>query len=581
MKTKHQIMQEEAKKEIEKLGNIVIELHPAGGFDKENGFVYEPLGNLKYIFKFKNYKGIAEAKRMAIIKCPNCESILKIFQKTEKCSCGRKINVIDEDFKWRLDTEFKNLDLIFKGKPLEKVIFNVPSDSAVNYWLNNFLVDENNKEIDEKYVFNLLKSYFKAFFDLPLERSYDLLVLSVFQSWLVEIMDVLFYLSISGETGSGKTALLEAIMDVCRHGLLAANIKSAGIARCAERFKLSLAIDEIDSKKFKDDDVEGVCRQGYRRGQYYIRMMPKSHEPEFFNVFGFKAFSYRSGVSDDLQNRSIDVPINRTKNKEIPVINLFKQHFSPFELVFFWYLDNIANLYAQSPNFQKDMDKFEAKEDKKMTKQEKEWFNMYMEEKNKENINNLNNLNNINNINININILNKIGINIDRNTIARKTPYLVKFIKIIKEHSIFGRNLEIAYLIYSLTQILSLDITEILVETIEQKQEIEEANQEEGWIGLLKELLVQEFENAVIKDDVKVIPYKNVISKYIRRMKEVYENVPSQHQIRKLLRQIGFVDGINRKVLWLGDKAKLCLIYDAQIKENLGLKEEQTKIDKI
>ena len=91
---------------------------------------------------------------------------------------------------------------------------------------------------------------------------------------------------------------------------------------------------------------------------------------------------------------------------------------------------------------------------------------------------------------------------------------------------------------------------------------------------------IQEFENAVIKDDVKVIPYKNVISKYVRRMKEVYENVPSQHQIRKLLRQIGFVDSINRKVIRIGadNKPKLCLIYDIQIKENLGIKEEQSQI---
>ena len=561
----HKIEQEKAKKEVKKLGEINLTLHPAGGFDKGTGLVYEPLGNRRYIFRIKGYKGIAEARKIAKVTCASCGTEISAPTKVIRCACGREIKV--EKLDWHLVTEFNNLNLIFKGKPLEKVIFPVPSQAAVDYWLNNYLVDEKNKEINAKYIFNVLRDYFKAFFDLPLERSYDILVLSVFQSWLVEILDVLFYVSISGETGSGKTALLEALLDVSRHGLVAANIKSAGIARCAERFKLSLGIDEIDSKKFKDDDVEGICRQGYRRGQFYIRMMPKSHEPEFFDVFGFKAFSYRSAIADDLQNRSIDIPISRTKNKEIPVINLFKQHFSPFELIFFWYMDNIANLYAQSPSFQKDMDKLELENYEKM-----------IEEKNKEEI--VNNVNNVNIVNVN-NIYNIIYNNINRKTIARKTPYLHNFVNIINKHPIFGRNLEIAYLIYSLTQILSFDVTEILLETIEQKQEIEEANQEEGWVGLLKELLTQEFENATIKDEVKIIPYKNVISKYIRRMKEVYENVPSQHQIRKLLRQIGFVDGINRKVIRVGvdNKPKLCLIYDAAIKENLGLKEEQTALN--
>jgi len=572
----HKIEQEKAKEEVKKLGEVNLVLHPAGGFDKETGLVYEPLGNRMYIFKIKGYKGVAEARKIAKITCPSCGTEIVSPTKVIRCACGKEIRV--EKLNWHLVTEFDNLNLIFKGKPLEKVIFPVPSQAAVDYWLNNYLVDEKNKEIDAMYIFNVLKNYFKAFFDLPIERSYDILVLSVFQSWLVEILDVLFYVSISGETGSGKTALLEALLDVSRHGLVAANIKSAGIARCAERFKLSLGIDEIDSKKFKDDDVEGICRQGYRRGQFYIRMMPKSHEPEFFDVFGFKAFSYRSVIADDLQNRSIDVPISRTKNKEIPVINLFKQHFSPFELIFFWYMDNVADLYAQSPSFQKDMDKFEAEDYKKMTEQEKERFDEYVKEKKEGDI--VNNVNNVKIVNVNNNIYNNIIYNINRKTIARKTPYLHNFVNIINKHPIFGRNLEIAYLIYSLTQILGLDITEILVETIEQKQEMEEASQEEGWVGLLKELLAQEFENAEIKDDIKVIPYKSIISKYIRRMKEVYENVPSQHQIRKLLRQIGFVDGINRKVVRIGtdNKPKLCLIYDAQIKENLGLKEEQTSL---
>lgn len=563
----HQIQQDEARKEIENLGIINLKIHPAGGFDKENSFVYEPLGDKKYVFKFKSWKGVGIA----------------VKEKVE----DKKTGELKETKKWILKTEAENLKIYFKGKPLDKIIFNVPSDYAVNFWLNNFLVDGKKKEITQQHIFQILKNYFKAFFDLPMERNYDILVLGVFQSWLVEIVDVLFYLSISGETGSGKTALLEALMDLCRHGLLAANIKSAGIARCAERYKLSLGIDEIDAKKFRDDDVEGLCRQGYRRGQYYVRMMPKSHEPEFFDVYGFKAFSYRSAIADDLQNRSIDIPMNRTKDQQVPVINLFKQNFSPYELIFFWYLDNIANLYAQTPNFQLDMDKLEAKNYEKMTDKEKELFEVYMEGKkeynnNDDNVNNVNTVNKVNVVNVNVNLLlNKVGI--DRSIIARQTPYLVNFVNVINKHSIFGRNIEIAYLIYSMTQILNFDINEILLEAIEQKQEIEEASQEEGWIGLLRELLIQEFESAEIKDEVKIITYKSIISKYVRRMKEVYENVPSQYQIRKLLRQIGFVDSINRKVIRAGNSNRphLCLVYDSKIKENLGIKEEQISLEKI
>lgn len=518
----HKIEQEDYKKEIEKLDEIVIKLDIAGGFDKPTGFVYEPLGEYKYIFKFKGYKGIGFAG----------------YNKEEK--------------RWELNTDLKNLKLYFEKKPLYKLIFKVPNKECVDFWLNNYLIDDNDKEIDEKFIYGKLKGYFKTFYDMPLERDYDNCCLLCFQSYLNEILDVVFYLEVVGETGSAKTALLEGLRDVCKHGMMAGNIKVAGIARCIEKYKLTLFIDELDNKKARDEDVEGILRQGYRKNDYYIRMMPKSHEPEFFNVFGIKGFSYRSSVADDLSNRSISVNMKKTKNQVLPVINIFKHHFSPFELMFFWHLDNISYIFTQSPNFKYHKDIY--------------YDNHF-----------LNSLNDINDININNNII--YG-NIAQSTevIAHQTPNFVNFVKFIKERHIFGRNIEMAYLIYSMSKLLNLDIDKILLETIIEKQEMEDADEEEGWGGLLRDILVEEYNKAELKDTIKVIKYKQAIGSYLKRMKEVYDNIPSQQLVKKMLRQMGFIDGINRKVMWLKDKAYLCLIYDKDIQERLGIIEEQTKI---
>ena len=555
-KNLHKLEQEKFLKELKKKKIEIKNLHGAGGFIKKYGFVYEPLGKYRYVFKLNGLKGIGIAKRIATLEC-KCGTITKKEVKKKealiRCICGETKKVESE---WILDIGVPEINLKFdkNQEPFEEVIFFVPNEKSLEFWLNNYIVNEK-KEINEKFVFNALIDFFKEFFVLPIEDQYKILALASMQSYLTEIIDVVFYLSIGGETGSGKTALLEALAETCRHGLLSADISASGIARCVEKFKLSLMIDEIDKKE--GEDIEGICRQGYRKGQVYIRMKPKTYEPQFFKPFGFKAFSYRSGVSDDLQNRSFEISLKKTKNVEIPVKNLFRKQYiikninfplNISELLFFWYLDNIKYIYSISP-----------------------FFNI-------EEIDNVSDVNSVNKVyTVNVNkdqyIYNNKEEEGGENIYIQKPVYLHYNVYTIYKSHLSGRNVELAYISLMLLDLFSVNEKESIVKLLEEKQEFEEGNKETSWMGLLKDVLRENYNFAKEKEGVKYVIYRDLINRYIMRMREIYHIVPSDRQIKKMLKEIGFINGINKKLIRIGEDnyPRLCLIYDKTIKDSLNV----------
>jgi len=542
----HQIEQDNFANEIKTLGEIEIKLHPAGGFDKTTGFVYEPIGEREYVFKFKGYKGVAKSSLTETLLCPQCANEITYEGKLKQLECPQcKRRITGLNPKWKLVTDFPNLKLEFTSEPLNKLIFHAPNKEVINIWLKDYLTIED-KEVTEKIVFQHLKDYFMTYFDFPFtEKESSILAIAAIQSWLTEIIDTMFYISISGETGSGKTALGEALMLVSKHGVMSSTISSAAIARVLEGLKLSLFFDEIDNRKTdKDEDITGVLRQGYRRGNHFIKLQPKTFLPETFDPFGFKSFSFRSQVVDDLQNRSIEVTLAKTKDRTLPILNMFKQQNSPFNLLFFWYLDNINEIYTKHPNFKPVV----------------------------------NTVNMVNMVKVNNNNNNNRS---TRDVLGREVRFLLNYVNLVNQTPIFGRNVELSFLIYTICQILEINIDDLVLEIIKEKQENETANEEEGWIGVLKDVLREEYQNVFSRESVDIITYKSAISKYTRRMKEVFDIIPSQYQVKKLLRQVGFVDGVNKKVVKIEGKAKLGLIYDVDIKKNIGLNKEEVEEEKV
>ena len=115
--------------------------------------------------------------------------------------------------------------------------------------------------------------YLRTFLDFPHEHEFNLGLLYIMQSWLSDLLSVVFYLGVKGEFGGGKTVTGEAITFVCRHGYLTGNLSPPFVARAIEEQKITLMVDELDTiAGTKDSDLNSIFRQGYRRGMKWLWM---------------------------------------------------------------------------------------------------------------------------------------------------------------------------------------------------------------------------------------------------------------------------------------------------------------------
>jgi hypothetical protein len=136
--------------------------------------------------------------------------------------------------------------------------------------------------------------------------------------------------------------------------------------------------------------------------------------------------------------------------------------------------------------------------------------------------------------------------------------------------NIAGRSIEIFSMIIHLCSILGLDIYEGFKVILEEKAEFEEYD-EEDMKNILREVLITQEVGALIHNDSKFRYYRDIQVEFLKKVHDVYGFKPSTSSMKKFLRELGFIDKRNKKVLKLGDTTALCLIYDAQIRKNLGL----------
>ena len=278
----------------------------AGGIYDD--LVIEPLGDYRYIYNHDGRKGIARA-------------------------------VLDPETKtW--DLELENMRYFFKSAPLDVIPFKIPTDLSIEQYLNGTFHLKNSKEIYQEVI-----QYLKVLYDLPGDFYYHIIAIGTLQSWIIDLLYVVFYLCFSARFGAGKTAFLEGLAIISRHGFLAGNISPSSIARTTYSKKLTLFGDELDVKaKGSDNETYLTYRQGYKRNNPYVRQKEtqNGYVDEIIETFGMKGYSIHGKGEDALSTRSIEIPLRISNDTTLPILNMFKDQIGTplFEDLFFWYLEH-------------------------------------------------------------------------------------------------------------------------------------------------------------------------------------------------------------------------------------------------
>lgn len=144
---------------------------------------------------------------------------------------------------------------------------------------------------------------------LPDERDYVALLTWAGQTHIVDLLESVFYLAFHGRTGSGKGTGVETSVHLSPDGILVGTGTEAYLAARLDEGK-TVGIEEADILMKKSETIEGLLRNGYRRGAKYGKMVPKGKagwEAQEFDIFGPKVFDYHASMSAHILGRSVSI----------------------------------------------------------------------------------------------------------------------------------------------------------------------------------------------------------------------------------------------------------------------------------
>lgn len=518
----------EKNEKAKKLRQTAHILHPAGGLTED--FVYEPTGSGEYVYRTKEEK----------------KGIVQVEVEFEDEERRRGAH-------WFLEIEGE--PHYFIKKPPKEWLFNMPDKQAVEKWVNG----EKQSYPLEK-IWNLNGVYLRTFLDFPHAYEFSVTLLFIRQSWLTEILPVVFYLGIKGEFGGGKTVTGEAVTFVCRHGYLTGNLSPPFVARAIQEQKITLMVDELDSVAgTRDSDLNSIFRQGYRRGLRYSRVNPDTLESESYHIFGPKLFTVHSEIEEALQTRTIPIHVRETGKLEFPVVNLDKESFSRLVYTenFLWYMDNILSLRDN------EIHVIQGLTNAVDTVDMVDLFLGDLEAESQE----------------------KTAENIREKLYSRKKSLLSDG-QLSQLCQLTGRNIELMYMCFVLSNMVKAKCDNDILKTFQQKI-IEEAERTElGYLGILREVLTSLWKQKhgvaeyTTEDGYVKISNKELYDKYNESLKKELGHGVSPAKFKEFMLEFGFTDSLNRtklKVPTPGDpepKSRLCNIFTKRVLRKLGIEPE-------
>lgn len=147
----------------------------------------------------------------------------------------------------------------------------------------------------------------------------------VLLSWVHDRFNVLNYLRVMGDFGTGKSRFLDVVGGICYRAMNASGATTAAaVARLIEFWKGTLILNEADWEKSDEkQDIVRILNEGYEKQRAVIKAhIDKQKELIYYNVFGPKILATRNAFEDQaLESRCLTEVMAETQRTDIcPVL---------------------------------------------------------------------------------------------------------------------------------------------------------------------------------------------------------------------------------------------------------------------
>jgi putative DNA primase/helicase len=149
------------------------------------------------------------------------------------------------------------------------------------------------------------------------DAAADAITLWILHTWMVSAFTISPRLAVVSPTkGCGKTTVLRLLSKLVRRPKRAGSISPSALFRAVEKFRPTILLDETEKYIEPNSDLHALLNEGHCIGGTVLRVLGEKLELREFAIFSACAFARNGRLPDDLQQRSIEIEMQRRRANE-------------------------------------------------------------------------------------------------------------------------------------------------------------------------------------------------------------------------------------------------------------------------
>lgn len=211
---------------------------------------------------------------------------------------------------------------------------------------------KNGKTVKASELFIKIKEFIKKFVIVS-EEFYHVLTTYIMMTYVYILFQVIPYLWITGEAGTGKSTVMKLLNKLSFNALFCSNINPANIFRQIDNDGSTIIIDECEKMYGEDkQEIIKLLNQGFNKDGIVVRCVGQNNKVKKFKSFSPKVMGGINNIDNVLYERCIKYETKRVRGTKITKFKETKQNLKDIDEIVddlyifgFLYAEKIKNIY--------------------------------------------------------------------------------------------------------------------------------------------------------------------------------------------------------------------------------------------
>lgn len=176
----------------------------------------------------------------------------------------------------------------------------------------------NGKTVKANALYSSIKQLFQKYVVVS-DEFFDVVVSYIMMTYIYVLFQVIPYLWINGEKGTGKSTIMKIMSKLCFNPMFCSNVNPANIFRQIDNDGSTIILDEFEKMYGEDkQEIIKILNQGFNIDGVVPRCVGQSNQIRKFRSFSPKIMGGISNIDDVLFERVIKYTTTKVKNITVP-----------------------------------------------------------------------------------------------------------------------------------------------------------------------------------------------------------------------------------------------------------------------